>query len=130
MKGWHINFGRQVQHSGIGIVKSGLCSSLEPIILSTSEPTTKECFLCGNKKEISLSERYYICDCSWRIDRDINSALNILKKGFNVDPNHILSLDWAEVTPVEWTAAGRILGSSPYIRLSIHDEAGTSRIYP
>ncbi|MDW7973476.1 MAG: transposase [Thermodesulfovibrio sp.] len=130
IKGWHINFGRQVQHSGVGTLKSRLCSSLEPIILSASEPTTKECFLCGNKREISLSERYYICDCSWRIDRDINSALNILKKGFNVDPNHILSLDWAEVTPVEWKTTWRILGHSPYIRLSIHDEAGSSRIYP
>jgi len=54
----------------------------------------------------------------------------MLKKGFDVDPDHILSLDWAEVTPVERIASARILGSNPCIRVSYLVEAGSSRIYP
>jgi len=53
----------------------------------------------------------------------------MLKKGFDMDPDHILRLGWAEVTPVEWITSARILGQSPYIRVSYHAEAENSRIH-
>lgn len=129
IKGWHEGFfGRQVQHSGIGSIKSRVSATLEPIVLSAKEPTTRECFMCSSKLDISLSDRVLVCNCGWRSHRDWNAALNMIKKGFDMDPNHILRLGWAKVTPVEWMTYARIL-DSPYIRVSHHDETGSSRIY-
>lgn len=129
IKGWHEGFfGKQVQHSGIGRIKSRVSATLEPIVLSANEPTTRECFMCGKRLDISLSDRALVCNCGWRTHRDWNASLNMLKKGFDMDPDHILRLGWAEVTPVEWMTYARIL-DSPHIRVSRHDETGSSRIY-
>ncbi|OKY77562.1 MAG: IS605 OrfB-like transposable element containing RNAse H-like and Zn finger domain [Candidatus Methanohalarchaeum thermophilum] len=40
--------------------------------------TTKRCCVCGKKQEIPLHERTYKCDCGNEIDRDRNSAVNIM----------------------------------------------------
>jgi putative transposase len=42
-------------------------------------PSTKRCSQCGHTKaEMDLSERVYICDhCGWKIDRDLNAAINL-----------------------------------------------------
>ena len=43
--------------------------------------TTQTCSICGNRQYMPLSERTYICSfCGNIMDRDINSAQNILKK--------------------------------------------------
>ena len=42
--------------------------------------TTQVCCSCGLKKKRSLSERDIFCTCGNRIDRDLNSAINIMKK--------------------------------------------------
>ena len=42
--------------------------------------TTQECFNCGKRIKKSLSVRTHICECGYCEDRDINAALNILKK--------------------------------------------------
>jgi len=43
-------------------------------------PSSKMCSRCGHrKKELSLSEREYVCEqCGVRIDRDLNAALNLV----------------------------------------------------
>ena len=42
-------------------------------------PSSKRCSQCGHiKVEMDLSERVYICDhCGWKIDRDLNAAINL-----------------------------------------------------
>lgn len=40
--------------------------------------TTKKCCCCGNKQEMPLDKRVYKCDCGNVMDRDENSAINIL----------------------------------------------------
>jgi len=42
-------------------------------------PSSKTCSKCGNvKKNLSLSERTYICEkCGLIIDRDLNAAINL-----------------------------------------------------
>jgi putative transposase len=40
--------------------------------------TSKTCCLCGAKKDMPLKERRYVCDCGNNIDRDKNSAVNIM----------------------------------------------------
>ena len=43
--------------------------------------TSKTCFKCGKvKDDLKLSDRVYRCPCGYEIDRDVNGALNILKK--------------------------------------------------
>jgi putative transposase len=43
--------------------------------------TSKTCFKCNSIKEnLKLSDREYNCSCGFNIDRDINGALNIMKK--------------------------------------------------
>ena len=44
-------------------------------------PSSKTCSnCCGYKKDLKLSQRVYSCNhCQEKIDRDLNSALNIAK---------------------------------------------------
>jgi len=44
--------------------------------------TTQTCSRCGSKKKLKLSERTYSCDvCDFKMDRDQNAAINILRLG-------------------------------------------------
>ena len=47
-------------------------------------PSSKTCSRCGNvKKELSLKERIYVCECcGFVIDRDYNASINILNYKF------------------------------------------------
>jgi len=40
--------------------------------------TTKRCYVCGKLHEMPLSQRTMVCDCGNKIDRDRNSAINIM----------------------------------------------------
>ncbi|HBT39778.1 MAG TPA: transposase, partial [Pseudothermotoga sp.] len=112
--------------SGIGGLKARLRNSLAtPIPVGRFEPTTQECFICGKKHRLSLSDRVIQCECGWRQDRDLNAALVILKKGLGLSPNQAVGLDRPELTPLERKASARILGSNPYIRVSFLIEGGS-----
>ena len=39
--------------------------------------STQKCSKCGNKKEMNLRQREYICECGNILDRDLNAAINI-----------------------------------------------------
>ncbi|CAD6492031.1 MAG: putative transposase [Candidatus Argoarchaeum ethanivorans] len=44
--------------------------------------TSKECSICGSMQDMPLSERIYNCsECGIVIDRDVNAAINILRRG-------------------------------------------------
>ncbi len=52
------------------------------VIKVDARNTTKECSNCGNIMDMPLSHRTYICNkCGMHMDRDINAAINILKRG-------------------------------------------------
>jgi putative transposase len=119
IKGWEALFGSQVHSSGIGGLKSRLSNSLEtPIIVKRFEPTTQECFACGKLHKLSLSDRVIECECSWKCDRDVNSALVTRRKGLGLSIEQAVGLDRPELKPPEREAAARILGSNPYIGVS------------
>jgi len=42
--------------------------------------TSSDCFKCGKRIKKSLSVRTHVCECGFTEDRDLNAALNILKK--------------------------------------------------
>ncbi|WP_245527875.1 RNA-guided endonuclease InsQ/TnpB family protein [Ammonifex degensii] len=88
VKGWAALFGRQVHSSGIGGLKSRLRDSLgAPVPVERFEPTSQECYACGKKHDLSLSDRVIRCGCGWSCDRDLNAALVILRKGLGLGPD-------------------------------------------
>ena len=80
ISGWHKGlFGRTVQHSVLGLVKAKLTRNERVTVLSSREPTTKYCPVCGKlKKDITLADRIYECSCGYREDRDIHAARNMI----------------------------------------------------
>ena len=80
LRGWHKGlFGRTVQHSVLGQVKAKLKHNERVTVLSSREPTTKYCPECGKlKKDITLADRIYECECGYREDRDIHAARNMI----------------------------------------------------
>ena len=52
------------------------------IKVATRFPSTKLCSHCGNKQNVTIEERTYICKrCGYIIDRDLNAAINIREEG-------------------------------------------------
>ena len=110
IKGWKEGyFGKQVQNTGIGGITARLKSlaTLIPVVfVGRYEPTTQTCSFCGYRQKVRLSERTFKCQkCGREIDRDVNSARNILKIALErlADPlKSALPVDCGEVTPVEW----------------------------
>ena len=80
ISGWHKGlFGRTVQHSVLGIVKAKLKKHERVTVLSSREPTTKYCPLCGKlNRDITLADRVYECSCGYREDRDTHAARNMI----------------------------------------------------
>lgn len=85
IKLWHEGyFGKQVQHRFYGIIYERLKTLDNVILIDSENPTTKTCSNCGNIKNMTLSDRIYECDhCNLKIDRDLNSAINIFQIATN-----------------------------------------------
>jgi len=130
IKSWHEGwFGSQIQYSGIGMFKARLKDSLATISVDRFEATTQECHVCGYKQKLNLSNRVYCCPvCGNTINRDLNSAINILEKGLNLCHNQVVGVDRPKLTPVEMSLATKILGSNPYIKVAVIAEAGSSHL--
>ena len=64
-------FRRQIEYKA---VRYGCCF----VFVDRFYPSTKKCSSCGQLKEISLSERVYVCEkCHHTQDRDLNAAKNL-----------------------------------------------------
>lgn len=58
------------------------------VIKINERGTSKTCCACGEKKDMPLNERQYICDkCGNNIDRDRNSAVNIMQRFLSQMPS-------------------------------------------
>jgi len=126
VKGWSSLWGGAVHSSGIGGLKSRLRHSLEtPILVGRTVITTRECFACGLRHDLSLLDRVIACECGWNCDRDVNAALVILRKGLGLSLDQAVGLGRSELTPLERETAARILGSNPDIRVSFLEEGGS-----
>ena len=76
---WHRTYGRTVQHSCMGLIKSKLKQLPQTIILDKWIPTTKWCPRCGTiNKYITLNDRIYKCGCGYESDRDMHAANNMI----------------------------------------------------
>jgi putative transposase len=64
--------------------------------------TSQNCSNCGQKVPKSLSTRTHVCpDCGYVEDRDINAAINILKKGLST-VGHTETHTLGERFPMAW----------------------------
>lgn len=50
------------------------------VVLVNPAGTTQECSQCGSVKKKSLAERWHSCACGASMHRDLNAAINILKR--------------------------------------------------
>lgn len=72
-------------HSGIlGRVKAQLKNCERAMCLDKSVPTTQLC-VCGKRNKIPLSQRIYRCECGYEEDRDVHSALNMIRLGMSLE---------------------------------------------
>ena len=79
--GWHKGlFGKQVQHSCLGQLKSKLICQPIVKVIDKAYPTTKLCYNCGRlNKDITLNDRTFICpSCGFQEERDLKAAKTIL----------------------------------------------------
>jgi transposase len=128
IKGWHKGlFGKQVQYSALGTIKSKLELSKQVIVVDRFFPSTKKCYRCGNVVDISLSERTYSCPkCGLIEDRDIKSAKSILYEGLG-NFNYIkvsVPMEYRDFKPVEMKPLPAASATA-----SIVNETGSLRIH-
>ena len=82
-----LHLGKGVHDNGYGLFLSMLEYKLEErgkylIKVNRYFASSKICSVCGKKKEeLSLSDRIYHCECGYRMDRDVNAAVNIMNEG-------------------------------------------------
>ena len=83
ISGWHKGlFGKQVQNSALGTLKSKLVSNPNVLVIDRFFPSTKMCPRCGIINEgITLSDRIFTCGCGYTEDRDIKAAKTLLLAG-------------------------------------------------
>ena len=105
---WHKGlFGRQVQHSCMGLVKAKLKLLPQTIVLDKWIPTTKLCPKCLTvNKHITLADRTFKCGCGYEFDRDIHSAKNMLEiKDLVFSKLKFVPTEHREITLVEFKTA-------------------------
>ena len=102
---WHKGlFGKQIQHSCMGLIKSKLKQLPQTIVLDKFIPTTKLCPKCQTiNKHITLKDRIFKCGCGYEFDRDIHSAKNMLViKNLVFSNNNFVPTEHREITLVEF----------------------------
>lgn len=95
----HLSFGRQIQSSILGRVKSKLKGHERVVVVNQFEPTSKTCLQCGFKNEdLKLSDRNFKCSqCGFEMDRDIHAAQNMIKFG----KKQLIGQGLSKLTPIE-----------------------------
>ena len=81
IQNWHKGlFGRQVQHSAMGVIKAELKNSSNVYVVSRSYPSTQICPECAKLTKHPLSKRSYTCRyCGYsHPSRDVKAAGSIL----------------------------------------------------
>ena len=116
---WHKGlFGKQVQHSCMGLVKAKLKQLPQTVVLDKWIPTTKLCPICHKKHNIGLDERTYVCECGYYEDRDIHSAKNMIFIAKSCFKDHFVPTEHREITLMEFKTsindAGSIINKSGY----------------
>ena len=117
---WHKGlFGKQVQHSCLGTVKTKLKLLPQTVVLDKWIPTTKLCPSCGKLLDLNLVDRTVKCNCGHVEDRDIHSAKNMIIIAKACFENNLVPTEHREITLTEFRASA--LGGNAY------EKAGTKK---
>lgn len=102
--GWHrVMFGKKVQHSCLGIVKSKLMALPNVVVLDRFIPTTKLCPKCHSiKNDLTLADRTYVCSCGYQEDRDVHAAKNMIEIAKSCFDDRFVPTEHREVTLTEF----------------------------
>jgi len=75
-----LSFGKEIQYSCLGYIKSKLSKQPNVVMIDRSYHTTKMCYKCGNlHQDITLNDRIFTCPhCGYSEERDLNAAKTIL----------------------------------------------------
>ncbi len=126
IKDWKTNgHGKKIQFSAIGGIISALrCKAVTPIVVEKYYPSTQICSRCGNKQKMEERVRIYDCQsCNRKIDRDINSAINIEVEGLK----KLVPMGYREVKPVEIGTSASLLSMTKGLKVqSAKQETQTS----
>ena len=125
---WHSGlFGKQVQVSILGRLKSKLINSPRVCVINKSCATTQLCPECGALNKHTLDKRVYHCPCGYSEDRDVHSAKNMLV--FGMDKHNIIKSPGVEriSTPVEYKAS---VAEPSGAAVSLCEEAGSRHPQP
>ena len=81
LRGWKARrgYGRVIQHSAMGRVKSKLRRLPQAVLVERFAPTTQLCPECGSLNKLPLSQRVYSCECGYSMPRDLHAARNVLR---------------------------------------------------
>jgi transposase len=87
----------------------GMISYKTNLIKVNPAYTSQDCHICGGRnKLLTLSDREWTCPtCGTHLDRDINAAKNILRKGIELSQNlSKVNLVGAEATEIKNACGG------------------------
>ena len=120
--GW---FGKQVQASILGRLKSKLVRHPRVCVINRGCATTQLCPACGAMNKHALDQRMYHCSCGYTMDRDVHSAKNMLI--FGMDEHNIVKSPGVgrASTPVERKASA-MESSGPGQASAMKQETTTS----
>lgn len=111
---WHHGrFGKQVQHSAMGLIKARLKTSPKTIVVPASFPSTQKCPVCGKNTKHPLSKRDFKCShCGYtHPDRDVKAANMILLEALEIASSHIVSTEHRAKSPAEVRPSGDCMDS-------------------
>ena len=112
ISGWHKGlFGKQVQHSCLGLIKAKLKALPQTVVLDKWIPTTKLCPKCGTKHSMPLDQRTFVCECGYQEDRDVHSAKNMIEIAKACFENQSVPTEHREITLMEFKASSLNAGS-------------------
>ena len=79
---------RAISDAGFGTLRRMIeykaqLRGVQVAVVGRFEPTSKTCSQCGQLHAMALSERVRRCDCGSTMDRDLNAALNIKRRGLD-----------------------------------------------
>ena len=125
---WHSGlFGRQVQFSILGRLKTKLVNHPRVCVINRRCATTQLCPQCGVMNKHSLDKRVYHCSCGYSEDRDIHSAKNMLI--FGMDEHNIVKSPGVERTSTLVERKASFMESADSM-ISFCDEAGNRHRQP
>ena len=95
------NLAKSIMDGGWGYLKQQLAFKAadagRELVLVNPAYTSKSCSSCGQTFEnLTLADRWVVCECGLSLDRDINAAKNILKRALqNRDGQSHWDVTWA-----------------------------------